>query len=190
MDIGQFIHEFGYLAIALGSFLEGEAVLLSGSFAASQGYLQLPLVLSIAALASFLGDLPYFFAGRRYGSSFMNRFPSLRCRKERVERAMHRHHVPLVLTLRFMYGVRIPGLLALGASDLSTWRFLGLNFIGALIWASGVCAAGYGAGRLIAELSGDIGPVAQATMLIALLLSASLLTMLIRRRGITPVTSG
>src|SRR3712207_582404 len=124
MGIAQFIQEYGYLAVAVGSFLEGEAVLLAGSFAASQGHLELSLVLSIAAIASFLGDLPYFFAGRRYGDCMMARFPSLHCRKHRLEHLLHKHHVLLVLCLRFLYGLRIAGLVTLGMSKLSTLRFL------------------------------------------------------------------
>ena len=183
MDIAQIIQEYGYLAVAIGSFLEGEAVLLSGSFAASQGHLALSLVLPIAALASFLGDLPYFFAGRRYGDALLARFPSLQCRKaRRIEHLLHRHHVVLVLSLRFMYGIRIAGLLSLGMSKLSTTRFLCLDLLGAVIWSSAVCAAGYGVGRAITELSGEIGMTEQLSIVAVILLGASLLTFLPRKR--------
>lgn len=182
MGIAQFIQEYGYLAVALGSFLEGEAVLLGGSFAASQGHLDLALVLPIAALASFLGDLPYFFAGRRYGASVMARFPSLHHHKGRLEHLLHRHHVLLLLSLRFMYGLRIAGLLTLGMSKLSAMRFLFLNFIGAVIWASSVCMAGYGLGQLIKRLSSNIGMAEQVGVAVGIILCASLLVMLLRRQ--------
>lgn len=182
MDFAQLIQQFGYLAIAIGSFLEGEAVLLAGSFAASQGYMELALVLPIAALASFLGDLPYFYAGRRYGESVMERFPALHCHKGRLERLLHRHHVVMVLTLRFLYGVRIPGLLTLGMSKLPAWRFLILDFLGAIIWAAGICAIGYGAGRMIVGYFENLNAAEQTFMFVVILLGSFMLAMLLRRK--------
>lgn len=182
MDVAQFIHDYGYLAVALGSFLEGEAILLAGSFAASQGYLELKLVLPIAALASFLGDLPYFFAGRRYGESVMVRLPSLGRRRQRLERMLHRHHFLVVLSLRFLYGLRIVGLLTLGMSKLSACRFLCLDFIGAILWALVVCAAGYGVGRLSEELFGGAATAGQISMMAVILLCGLMLAMRVRWR--------
>jgi membrane protein DedA with SNARE-associated domain len=182
VDFAQLIQQFGYLAIAIGSFLEGEAVLLAGSFAASQGYLELALVLPIAALASFLGDLPYFYAGRRYGESVMGRFPALHCHKGRLERLLHRHHVLMVLSLRFLYGVRIPGLLTLGMSKLPAWRFLMLDFLGAIIWAAGICALGYGAGRVITGFFENLDTAEQTFMFVAILLGSFMLAMFLRRK--------
>jgi membrane protein DedA with SNARE-associated domain len=182
VDFAQLVQQFGYLAIAVGSFLEGEAVLLAGSFAASQGYMELALVLPIAAFGSFLGDLPYFYAGRRYGESVMERFPALHCHKGRLERLLHRHHVLMVLTLRFLYGVRIPGLLTLGMSRLPAWRFLVLDFLGAIIWAAAICAVGYGAGRVIMGFFEKLNATEQAFMFIMILLGSFMLAMLLRRK--------
>lgn len=178
----QFIHEYGYLAVALGSFLEGEAVLLAGSLAAYHGYLDMALILPVAALASFFGDLPYFFAGRRYGDRLLRRHPALLRHKERVNQLLERHCVVLVLTLRYLYGLRIAGLVALGMSRISVGRFLLLDFIGAVIWSASVCAAGYGVGRLAHALFGNIDKSEQITMLVATLAGAYLLVLLAKRR--------
>ncbi|HYD60836.1 MAG TPA: DedA family protein [Noviherbaspirillum sp.] len=182
MDFAHLIQTYGYLAVALGSFLEGEAVLLAGSLAASQGHLDLQLVMGIAALASFLGDLPYFFAGRRFGTRALLRFRWLRCRKKKLENAMHKHHVTFVLSLRFLYGMRIAGLLALGMSKISTLRFLLLDFIGAIIWSAGICAAGYGAGGIFRHLSDKGATPGQLTMLAAAM-AGTILLWVARRRS-------
>lgn len=182
MGLAQFIQEYGYFAVALGSFLEGEAVLLAGSLAAFHGHLELPLVFTIAALASFLGDLPYFFAGRRYGPVALRRYAVLRKQRSRVNRLLERHNVMLVLSLRFLYGLRIAGLMALGASRMSATRFLCLDFAGALIWASTVCATGYGAGRLFQGLFDHIGEGQQLTLGAAILVGTYILIMIARRK--------
>lgn len=182
MGIAQFIQDYGYFAVALGSFLEGEAVLLAGSLAAFHGHLELPLVFMIAALASFLGDLPYFFAGRRFGPAALRRSATLRKQRARITVLLQRHHVMLVLSLRFLYGLRIAGLMALGASRMSPLRFLFLDFVGAIIWASTVCATGYGAGRVFQGLFDHFDKAEQLTLGAAFLVGTSLLIMLARRR--------
>jgi membrane protein DedA with SNARE-associated domain len=181
MDIAHLIQTYGYLAVALGSFLEGEAVLLAGSLAAYHGHLDLPAVMGIAALASFMGDLPYFFAGRRYGPRALQRFPSLHNRKAQVEKLLHKHHVMLVLSLRFLYGMRIAGLLALGTSRMSALRFLLLDFIGALVWSAGVCAAGYGAGGVLSGLFGNGATPGELTLFASVLAGTVLLWIACRR---------
>lgn len=183
MGLAQVIQEYGYFAIALGSFFEGEAVLLAGSLAAYHGHLDLALVFPIAALASFLGDLPYFFAGRRYGSAVLRRYPALRRRRARVSSLLRRHCVALVLTMRFLYGLRIAGLLALGMSRMSALRFLVLDFFGALIWAAVVCAAGYGVSRLVYVLFGEIGMAERLSLVLALLVCTYAVVMLRRRNA-------
>lgn len=182
MSVADFIQDYGYFAVALGSFLEGEAVLLAGSFAAYHGHLKWPLLLPIATLASFLGDLPYFFAGRRYGAAVLMRYPALQCRKDRFENMLYRHHVPLVLSLRFMYGLRIAGLLSLGLSKMPALRFLCLNFIGAMIWTAVVAAAGYGFGSLIHSVLGIAGLGAPIFLLTTILICSSGLGVFARRR--------
>ncbi|GIZ50541.1 DedA family protein [Noviherbaspirillum aridicola] len=187
MDISLLIHQYGYLAIAVGSFFEGEAVLLAGTVAAYHGHLVLPVVFLLAALFSFLGDQPYFFGGRRYGPAMLARCPSLVARKDRVDALLEKHQVLLVLSLRFLYGLRVAGLIALGMSRMSPARFLALDFIGALIWASTVTAAGLGLGRLLDEMLAALErDAAQLTLLAALLLGSSLLIIVSRRRRLAP----
>ena len=50
IDLASIVQQYGYLAIFLGAILEGETVLILGGFAAHQGYLQLIVVVALAAL--------------------------------------------------------------------------------------------------------------------------------------------
>jgi len=67
MDIPGLIQSYGYLAVAVGTFLEGESVLLTAGAAAFHGYLWMPAIILIATLSGFLGDQISFYAGRKYG---------------------------------------------------------------------------------------------------------------------------
>jgi membrane protein DedA with SNARE-associated domain len=180
MDIAHLIQTYGYFAVAFGSFLEGEAILFAGSLAASHGHLSLLAVWAIAVVASFLGNLPYFFAGRRFGAIAVRRIPALRVRKKRLDRLLHRHHLLIVPALRFLYGLRIVGLVTLGAGRMPVWRYMLLDLAGALVWSACVCAAGYGAGGLFRRVL-ESGATAGQLVVVAGVLGATLLW-LVRRR--------
>ena len=67
MSIEILIQKFGYLAIFIGAFLEGETILIVGGFAAHRGYLLLPYVIFSAFLGTLFGDQLFFFIGRFKG---------------------------------------------------------------------------------------------------------------------------
>ncbi|RJG07383.1 DedA family protein [Noviherbaspirillum cavernae] len=152
MDVAGWVGQYGYAAIALGMFVEGEAVLLMGGVAAARGHLTLPYVIMVAAIAGFMADQACFHAGRHYGSALLSRFPSVQTRAEHVNKLLRRHQVPLILSIRFLYGLRTAGLIAIGMSGVSPYRFLVLDFISALAWATLIGCAGYFFGRAIMRL--------------------------------------
>jgi membrane protein DedA with SNARE-associated domain len=152
MNIAEWVQSYGYVAVAVGTFLEGESVLLIAGAAAARGHLAMPVVIAIAALASFLGDQMYFWIGRRYGAALLARYPSLQPRAARVNGLLERHHLPLILSIRFLYGLRIAGPIAIGMSNVSWPRFFLLNGLGALLWATLIASAGYGAGHALINL--------------------------------------
>ena len=143
MTLKLLIETYGYWAILVGAFLEGETVLVLGGFAAERGYLELPWVMAVALAGGFSGDQLYFFLGRRYGNKLLTRFPSLQPRAARVDEWLHRFHAPLIVGIRFMYGFRIIGPVILGMGRVSAVKFFILNFIGACIWAVLVTGVGY-----------------------------------------------
>ena len=55
-SVEQLIADFGYIAIFIGTFLEGELVLALGGVAAAHGYLSFTAVLAVAIVGGFLGD--------------------------------------------------------------------------------------------------------------------------------------
>ncbi|MGB2818809.1 MAG: DedA family protein [Burkholderiaceae bacterium] len=152
MDIPQLIQDYGYAAVAVGAFLEGETVLILAAISAHLGYLKLPAVVIVAAVGAFIGDNVYFFAGRFYGPSLMQRFPALARAVPRVDRFVGRWHALAVIVLRFAYGLRIAGPIVLGAGRMRTLTFLWANATGAVLWALLVGALGWGFGHAAARL--------------------------------------
>jgi membrane protein DedA with SNARE-associated domain len=172
MSISSLIQQHGYWAVFVGSFLEGETVLLFAGFAAHRGLLRLPVVMLLAFLASTLADQSFFFAGRRYGARLMARFPSLAARVPRVERLLGKHHTGLILSVRFLYGLRLAGPVALGMLGVSPLRFALLNMLGAAVWAVSISELGYQFGNLLQLVVQDLKHV-EETVLLAILLAGA-----------------
>ncbi|HEX9431393.1 MAG TPA: DedA family protein [Burkholderiales bacterium] len=150
------IAQFGYLAIFLGTFLEGETVLALGGVAAAYGYLSLPGVIAVAVLGAFAGDQCCFYMGRRYGARVIARFPSLAAKAPRVQALVRRWDATAVILLRFCYGLRVAGPILIGSCGISPWRLAFFNFIGTLLWAPLIASIGYAAGQALEAWMGRV----------------------------------
>ena len=156
MQSTQLLSQYGYLAVFIGCLLEGETVLILAGLAAHQGYLSLPLIVMIAFCGGTLGDQIFFFTGRFYGTSLFQRFPSISARSRPVNRLIQRYHAGLIIGVRFMYGLRIAGPVTIGMSDVSAWRFVLFNLLGAAIWAILITGAGFLFGQSLEWLFDEI----------------------------------
>ena len=152
----ELIADFGYIAIFIGTFLEGETVLALGGVAAAHGYLSFTMVLCVAIVGGFLGDQTCFWVGRRYGVRVLARYPGLAAKAPRVQNLVRRWDAMAVILLRFCYGLRIAGPLVIGTCGISPWRLAFFNFIGVLIWAPLVAGIGYVAWHAIEQWIGRL----------------------------------
>ena len=163
------IADFGYIAIFVGTFLEGELVLALGGVAAAHGYLSFTMVVLVAITGGFLGDQTCFWLGRRYGPRVLARYPALAAKAPRVQNLLRRWDAMAVIVLRFAYGLRIAGPIIIGTCGISPWRLAFFNFIGVLIWAPIVAGVGYVAWYAIEQWIGRIKHV-QIALLMAIVL--------------------
>ena len=162
----QFLEHYGYFALFIGTLLEGETLLALAGYAAQQGWMSFPVVVGIAVVGGFLGDQFFFFLGRRYGDRLLTRYPKLAAKAPKVKALLCRWDAPLVVMIRFMYGLRIAGPIIIGSAGISAWRLAFFNFIGALIWAPVVAAAGYLAGHALQKIIEDIHQAETALMVV------------------------
>lgn len=156
MLLESLIARYGYLAIAVGTFLEGETILVLAGFAAHRGYLNLYGVMACAFLGSLLGDQLYFHLGRRKGQQLLDRHSEWQPRVRRVLAILERHQTLLILGFRFVYGMRTITPIILGSSRVSVRRFLLFNALGALAWAVAITLLGYLFGEAVQALLGDL----------------------------------
>ena len=156
MSLESLIEHYGYFALFVGAFLEGETVLVIAGFAAHRGYLSLPWVIVVAFLGTFVSDQMWFAIGRIRGRTFLENRPSWNARAERVRGMLQRHKLAVVLGFRFLYGLRNATPLVLGASGFRTSEFLILNGLGGALWAGVVSLAGYVFGQAMEAFFKDV----------------------------------
>ena len=135
MDYQVLIQEYGYWAVLIGTFLEGETILLLGGVAAQMGALDVSLVMLSAFVGSTFGDQLYFFIGRWKGQALLNRFPRWKRPASKVGEHIKRHQNLIILSFRFFYGLRNVSPFVLGIYRIAIPKFVTLNIIGAALWA-------------------------------------------------------
>ena len=144
------IRTYGYWTLLIGTFFEGETILLLGGVGAQLGYLDLQWVILIAFIGSFSGDQFYFHLGRWKGQELLAKSPKWQAKANRVYCYLEKYHDLIMLGFRFVYGIRImtPVVLALNPK-IKTSRFVVFNAIGALLWSIAVAGGGYLFGKAI-----------------------------------------
>jgi len=172
--ISAFVASYGYLAVFVGTLLEGETILIAAGFAAHGGLLDWPLVVLVAIAGGTLGDQLAFLIGRWKGQALIERFPALARRKPRIDELLARYDVIFILTVRFLYGLRIAGPLILGSSRIPLLRFAALNVTGAALWAMLVAGAGYTFGLAINLLIADVKRIEETMLVVILALGVAL----------------
>jgi membrane protein DedA with SNARE-associated domain len=150
------IETYGYWAVLIGTFLEGETILVLAGFAAHQGYLQLPGVMLAACIGSLAGDQLLFYLGRRHSDFVLRRRPAWKQRFTKVEQKLMRHRNLFLISFRFLYGLRTVTPFMVGMSSVPTLVFVFLNAFSALLWAVAIGSGGYLFGRALELVLGKI----------------------------------
>lgn len=150
----QLVERGGYLALFLGTLIEGETVLLAAGALAHRGLLSFPWVIATALAGGLCSDLLWYSIGRRFGGAFIQKRARLARHAATVQRWMHRAGPLFVVAFHFLYGLRTVTPLVLGASRFSAQRFLLLDLIGVIAWALSVAGFGFGFGASLHALLG------------------------------------
>jgi len=156
MSLEELIVQYGYLGLFVGTFLEGETILIIAGYLAQDGYLDLPLVILAAFLGTFAGDQTFFFLGRLKGVSFLAKRPAWKRNTEKAFALLDRHQIGVILGFRFLYGIRNVTPFVIGASGLHPLRFFVLNFLGAATWAIAFGSLGYHLGTFVEVVLRDV----------------------------------
>src|ERR1051326_9040382 len=128
-----------YAGIFVSAALEGEVVYVSAVVLAFLGRLNPIGVLIAGTCGGSVGDQAYFYVLRSARlSHWLDRFPALVRRRDRIRNKVHRHASKLILGSRFLPGLRIAIPAACAYTGVEPLRFSTLSFLSGFAWASAI----------------------------------------------------
>lgn len=155
-NLERFLDSYGYLAVFIGTFVEGEIFLLVAGFFIKHEFLQPVPTLIFSILGALTHELIYFFLGRWKGRAFLlgNRYTKRRYRK--AKRLIEKYGIFSLFIIRFLYGMRVVPMMLMGATGFSLYKFLFFNVLSLIIWAVLFLSIGYMFGHAAEVLFGKI----------------------------------
>lgn len=144
----DFLQQYGYVALLVGTFIEGETAILVASSLVYSGVLSAPETIIFGFFGSFIGDWIYYLTGRFNGIAFINRRPALQVKLYPVRRIFESHRLLILSSYRFLYGFRIILPLLIGLTGVRPLQFLLFSVGAGFVWTSLVASLGYFASSL------------------------------------------
>lgn len=165
------LERFGYFAVFIGTFLEGEAIVIAAGFFASRGYLDIVWVTVVAFLGAYVGHIFWFWLGRVHGVRLLDRFPRMKRHFGKGIRAFERYGAAAIIITQWIYGLRITCAVIIGMSQIGLVKFFVYQAISCAIWAVAMCTAGYYFGRAIEALLGRVEHIELYALLVIALVA-------------------
>jgi membrane protein DedA with SNARE-associated domain len=150
------LQDFGYLAVFVGTFLEGEAILIAAGFFASRNYLDPYAVFVVAFAGAYAGHIFWFWLGRAHGVRLLDRFPRMKRHFGKGIRVFERYGAAAIIITQWIYGLRITCAVIIGMSRIGLVKFFVYQAVSCAFWAAVITAAGYYFGRAIERLLGRV----------------------------------
>lgn len=163
-DLPELIRTIGYFGVFLIVFLEsglligfffpGDSLLFTAGFLASQGYLDIKILIAGCFIAAVAGDSIGYYIGKKLGPRIFTKDNSIFFQKKHLERAQKfydKHGGKTIILARFVPVIRAFAPVVAGVGNMDYKKFVTYNLVGGVLWAIGVTLAGYYLGNFIPE---------------------------------------
>lgn len=182
MDITSIIQTFGIIGVSIiifaesglffGFFLPGDSILFTAGVLASQGFINISLLVLCSWFAAVLGDSVGYWFGSRIGIKIFNKEKSFFLNKRYPERANEfytKRGGQAIILARFIPAVRTFVPIMAGVGGMPYRKFISYNIIGGTIWTFGLTLAGYFLGKSIPNIDNYIIPIILVIIIISAL---------------------
>jgi membrane-associated protein len=160
--LGLFAIVFAESGLLVGFFLPGDSLLFTAGLLASEGTLNLPLIMVGCAFFAIAGDQVGYMIGRRAGPALFRRPDSRFFHKKNVERArvyFEKNGPRTIILARFIPVIRTFAPVVAGIGHMDYQKFVTYNVVGGILWGSGVTTAGYVLGQSIPDIDKWLLPI-------------------------------
>lgn len=141
------VEQYGYWAVFIWTFIEGETALLVAAALASAGMMDSYELIAVAAFGAFSGHLFFFWIGRLHGLRVIRSVPFLLKHyprsKELLDKYLDQYGAFSIFIFQYLYGTRLVTAILFGCSSIKPWRFFLLQIINCAIWAIVIYSAGH-----------------------------------------------
>ena len=181
-DLIQAIQALGYpgiFAIILaesgiffGVSLPGGSLLFTAGLLASQGILNIFILLATVFTAAVLGDLIGYWFGAWIGPALYRRKDSRLFKQAHLRQAssfFEKHGARTILLARFIPIIRTFAPIVAGIAGMKYRTFLTYNFLGAVLWGGGYTLLGYFLGEAVPSIEEYIVVIVLGIMVVTFL---------------------
>ncbi|WP_150466708.1 DedA family protein [Francisella sp. SYW-9] len=145
---GLLLH-WGYLAVGLAVFVEGEIFLIMVGIATAATLFSYPLVILAATLGAIAHDNTIFILSKFIGKKLIQRKASWSYKAKKSSKFLEKYESLAIFSIRFLYGLRTVTILIVGLSNISKLKFISLDALGSFVWAFLYITLGYLFGHAI-----------------------------------------
>lgn len=160
--VGLFAIVFAESGLFFGFFFPGDSLLFTAGLLASQGLLNIYVLVGLMTLGAILGDSVGYWFGKSVGPKIFTREDSFFFNKRHIERTQHfyaKYGPKAVVLARFVPVVRTFTPILAGVGTMPYRLFLRYNIIGGILWGTGVTLLGYFLGSAIPSAEKYLLPI-------------------------------
>ncbi len=161
---------FAESGLFIGFFLPGDSLLFTAGFLASQGLMNVWILILGCFIAAVLGDNVGYTTGHRFGRRLFHREDSKLFHKKHLVRAQKfydQHGGKTVILARFIPIVRTFAPIVAGIGAMEYRIFLGYNLVGGAVWTVGLTLLGYYLGKMIPDVDKYLLPIVGVIIIVS-----------------------
>lgn len=170
--IGLFSIVFAESGLFFGFFLPGDSLLVTAGLLATQGFLNIYLLMFLLPIAAIGGDSVGYWFGKKFGPKIFQKEKSLLFDKKHLEKAhafYEKHGGKTIILARFIPIIRTFAPIVAGVGKMEYTRFLSYNVFGGIFWTVGMLLLGYFLGNVIPDVDRYLIPIIAIVIFISLL---------------------
>jgi len=139
----QFVEQYGYWAVFIWTFIEGETVFIAAAALAAAGLMQPWKVIVVAACGAYIGHIVFFLIGRWKGVELIEGNAVLKRHYPKANMVLDRYAHWSIFIFQYLYGTRLVAAILFGCSSISFPRFALLQIINCMTWSLVIYTVGH-----------------------------------------------
>lgn len=162
LNLPELIKSLGYFGVwaivfaesglLVGFFLPGDSLLFTAGFIASQGYLNIFVLIFGSFACAVLGDNVGYATGYKFGRRLFQKEDNWFFHKKNLKKTQSfydKHGKKTLVLARFMPIVRTFAPIVAGIGSMHYRTFMSYNLIGGFLWTVGITMLGFSLGKSI-----------------------------------------